>query len=147
MHHAIASGSFERAAHLVQQMGWSVFARGELTTVLGWIAALPDEVVRSHPDLHVLQAWAMAKSGRLEDVEPSLQAVAPHELQGEVAAVRAYVAGVRGDLPRAVALAERALAQLPEENDFLRAIVVQNLGTAYHWRGDSMAASRSLTRR
>ena len=46
----------------------------------------------------------MAKSGRLEDVESSLQAVAPHQPRGEVAAVRAYVAGVRGRLPRAVEL-------------------------------------------
>ena len=145
VHHAIASSSFERAAYLVQQMGWSIFTRGELTTVLGWIAALPDGVVRSHPELHVLQAWAMAKSGRLEDVESSLQAVAPHELRGEVAAVHAYVAGVRGQLPRAVELAEQALEQLPEENRLLRAIVAQNLGTAYHWSGDSTAASRSLT--
>ena len=60
--------------------------------------------MRSHPELHVLQAWAMAKSGRLEDVESSLQAVAPHQPRGEVAAVRAYVAGVRGRLPRAVEL-------------------------------------------
>jgi hypothetical protein len=40
-------------------------------------------------------------------------------------AVRAYLAGVRRDLPRAVELAQQAMQHLPEENLLLRAIVEQ----------------------
>jgi LuxR family maltose regulon positive regulatory protein len=144
--HALTSGYFERAACLIQQTGWATFTRGEMTTILGWIAALPDDFVRSRPQLGVLHAWAMAKSGHLDGVEPCLQGIDPHGLQGEVAAVRAYVAGVRGDLSRAVELAQQALEHLPEENLFLRAIVTQNLGVAYHWSGDSAAAVQTLTK-
>jgi LuxR family maltose regulon positive regulatory protein len=144
--HALTAGDLERAAHLIEQTGWATFTRGEMTTIRGWIAALPDDFVRSRPQLGVLHAWAMAKSGRLEDVESCLEGINSDLLRGEVAAVRAYVAGVRGDLPRAVTLAQQALEQLPEEDLFLRAIVTQNLGVAYHWSGDSAAAVRTLTR-
>ncbi|MGC9468744.1 MAG: LuxR C-terminal-related transcriptional regulator [Anaerolineae bacterium] len=142
--HAISSGNFEHSGHLMQELGWSIFTRGELTTVLAWVAALPEEIVHARPDLCVLQAWALAKSGQLDRVEPCLQALSPDERQGEVAAVRAYVAGVKGQLPLAVELSRHASDCLPEESYGLRAIVAQNLGTAYHWRGDATAASQSL---
>jgi len=142
---ALASGDFERSARLIEQAGWASFTRGEMTTILDWMAALPHELVRSRPHLSFLQAWALAKSGRLDAVELSLRDVDPQHYQGEATAVRAYVAGVRGDLTRAVQLAQEALKRLPEENLLLRAIVVQNLGVAYHWSGKSAAAVRSLT--
>jgi len=144
--HALTAGDLERAARLIEQTGWATFTRGEMTTILEWIGALPDDFVRSRPQLGVLHAWAMAKSGRLEGVESCLEGIHSDRLRGEVAAVRAYVAGVRGDLPRAVALAQQALEHLPEEDLFLRAIVTQNLGVAYHWSGDSAAAVRTLSK-
>jgi len=144
--HALTSGDVERAAHLIQHAGWATFTRGEMTTILGWVAALPEDLVRSRPRIRVLNAWAMAKSGHLEGVEASLEDIDACQFQGEVAAVRAYLAGVRRDLPRAVELSHQALHHLPEENLLLRAIVAQNLGVAYYWGGDSAAAVRTLTR-
>ncbi|MGD1993579.1 MAG: hypothetical protein PVI59_10325, partial [Anaerolineae bacterium] len=144
--HALSAGDYERTADLIERAGWATFTRGEMTTILGWISALPERLIRSRPKLSVLNAWAMAKSGHLEDVEACLADIDPHQLPGEVAAVRAYVAGVHGDLSRAVELARHALDHLPEENLLLRAIVAQNLGVAYHWSGDSAAAVRTLTR-
>jgi len=144
--HALSAGDFERAADLIEQAGWVTFTRGEMTTILGWVAALPEDLVRSRPYIRVLNAWAMAKSGHLGGVEASLEDIDACQFQGEVAAVRAYLAGVRRDLPRAVELAHQAMHHLPEENLLLRAIVAQNLGVAYHWSGDSAAAVRTLTR-
>jgi LuxR family maltose regulon positive regulatory protein len=143
--HALTSGDFERAAYLIQQIGWVTFTRGEMATILEWIAAFPGGFVRSHSQLSVLHAWAMAKSGRLGSVEPCLKDIATHGLEGEVAAVRAYVAGVRGDVSRAVELAQDALEHLPKENLGLRAIVTQNLGVAYYWSGAPAAATQTLT--
>jgi len=143
--HALTAKDFERSARLIQEAGWASFTRGEMTTILDWTAALPDDVVRSRPELSCLHAWALAKSGRLDDVEACLRDVDPHRFRGEVTAVRAYVAGVRGDLSRAVELSHQALDNLPKENLLVRAIVAQNLGVAYHWSGDSAAAVRNLT--
>jgi LuxR family maltose regulon positive regulatory protein len=150
--HALASGDFAWAIALILEVGWATFTRGEMTTVLDWIAALPDHLVREHPQVGILRAWALAKSGQLERVELVLETVQAGARQaeadavpGEVAAVRAYVAGVRGDFARAAELAQRAFARLPEEDVFLRAIVAQNLGVAYHWNGDSRRASQTLS--
>jgi LuxR family maltose regulon positive regulatory protein len=143
--HALTCGDFERAAYLIQEAGWATFTRGEMTTILGWIAVLPHHIVRANPQLSVLHAWAMAKSGDLDGAERILRELDGDGFRGEVNAVRAYVAGVRGDLTQAVALSHRALALLPAENLVVRAIVAQNLGVAYHWGGDPAAAIRALT--
>jgi LuxR family maltose regulon positive regulatory protein len=87
----------------------------------------------------------MAKSGDLDGAERSLREFDGDSFRGEVTAVQAYVAGVRGDLTQTVALSQRALALLPAENLVVRAIVAQNLGVAYHWSGDPAAAIRALT--
>jgi len=141
--HALTCGDFERAAHLIQEAGWAIFTRGEMTTILGWIALLPHHIVRANPRLSILHAWAMAKSGDLDGAERSLREFG--DSFGEVTAVRAYVAGVRGDLPQAVKLSQRALALLPAEDLVVRAIVAQNLGVAYYWSGDPAAAIQALT--
>jgi LuxR family maltose regulon positive regulatory protein len=143
--HALTCGDFERAADLIQEAGWATFTRGEMTTILGWIAVLPHHIVRANPQLGVLHAWAMAKSGDLDGAERSLREFEGDGLRDEVTAVRAYVAGVQGDLTQAVALSQRALALLPTENLVVRAIVAQNLGVAYHWGGNPAAAIRALT--
>jgi LuxR family maltose regulon positive regulatory protein len=143
--HALTCGDFERAAHLIEEAGWATFTRGEMTTILGWIAVLPHHIVRANPKLGVLHAWAMAKSGDLDGAERSLQEFDGDSFRGEATAVRAYIAGVRGDLSQAVELSQRALALLPAENLVVRAIVTQNLGVAYHWSGDPAAAIRALT--
>ena len=143
--HALTCGDFGRAACLIQEAGWATFTRGEMATILGWIAVLPHHIVRANPQLSILHAWAMAKSGDLEGAERSLREFDGDGFRGEVTAVQAYVAGVRGDLTQAVELSQRALALLPAENLVVRAIVAQNLGVAYHWSGDPAAAIRALS--
>jgi LuxR family maltose regulon positive regulatory protein len=143
--HALTSGDLERAAGLIQQTGWATFTRGEMATILHWMDDLPDEFVRSQPRLSILRAWAMAKSGQMEEVEPCLRGVDLSRLPGEASAVRAYVAGVRGDLNRAIQLSEQALKDLPADDLVVRAIVAQNLGVAHHWSGNPAAASRILS--
>jgi LuxR family maltose regulon positive regulatory protein len=144
--HALAAKDFDRSASLIEQTGWATFTRGEMRTILEWIATLRDDFVRSRPRLSVLNAWATAKSGHLDGVKACLEGVDLDQVPGQAAAVRAYVAGVRGDLSRAVELAQQALDDLPEGNLFLRAIVTQNLGVAYYWRGAPAPAIQTLTK-
>lgn len=146
MTHALKAKDFERAAEQIEEFGWATFTRGEMSTVIRWINALPQKYLKTHPRLNVLYAWAMAKSGRLEEAETCIQGVDHETMLGEVAAVRAYLAGVRGHLPQSVVLAKVALADLSEENFSMRAIVNQNLGVAYHWSGDPIAAIKTLTK-
>jgi LuxR family maltose regulon positive regulatory protein len=143
--HAIAAGDLSQAANLVERVAWETLAQGEMLTLLRWLDALPRDLVRALPGLCVLNAWALALTGKFDGVEPCLLGIDPGQVEGEVAAVRAYVADVHQDLQQAIAYAHKALELLPEENLFLRSIVALIVGTgAYRTGGDPQAASRAL---
>jgi LuxR family maltose regulon positive regulatory protein len=142
--HALAAEDLERAAGLIEWAAWPILMRGEMTTVLGWLGALPPDFLRSRPQLGILQAWALAFAGEVDRVEPCLQDLEAQQVQGDVIAVRAYVATVRGDVSRAIELAHLALERLPGEKWFSRGIVALSLGLAYQTSGELAAASRAL---
>jgi LuxR family maltose regulon positive regulatory protein len=60
-----------------------------------------------------------------------------------VAAIRASIASVYGDLPRTVALSRQALGGLPEDALVWRGNTLAQLGVAYALNGDTEAASRT----
>jgi LuxR family maltose regulon positive regulatory protein len=142
--HTLASGSQERAADLIEWTAWTVLIRGEMITLLGWLDALPADLLRSRPQLGVLRAWALAFTGRLEEFESQLHEVDIRQVHGDVVAVRAHVAALRGDVPGTIELAHQALEQLPEQKWFSRGLVALSLGIAYWRSGDLAAASRAL---
>jgi len=144
VNHALAAGDYERAAHLIERIGWSILARCEMVTLLDWLAVLPQDFVHSRPQLVVLYAWALAITGQWDGVESCLSGIDPEPVQGQIAAVRAYVAGVRGDVPRTIELAQQALDQLSDKDLFLRSRVILSLGIAYASSGKPIDASRAL---
>ena len=48
--------------------------RGEAATIRRWLSVLPGEVIRSRPRLLLVRAHMAATSGRIEAVEPLLDA-------------------------------------------------------------------------
>jgi LuxR family maltose regulon positive regulatory protein len=115
-----------------------------MRTLQGWLDVLPQEVLQSRPRLGIAHAWALAVSGQWEAVESCLADVDIQQVQGETAAIRAYVAIRQGDVTRTIELGLQALEQLPEEDMFLRAVVAIDLGVAYSSKGDPAAAERAL---
>ena len=90
-----------------------------------------------------------AATARLDAAEQSVQGIGDakqiRDLQGQIAAVRGNLARLTGDLPRAVALAEQALAFLPE-NGFLRVIAQLNAAYAYLVHSDvTLKVERQVT--
>ena len=71
--HALAAGDIQRVACLVEGNALATIYHGELTTLLGWLDALPQEVVHSRPWLCVAHAWILAVTGQFDAVEPLLQ--------------------------------------------------------------------------
>ena len=64
--HALAAEDFERAARLVE-LAWRDMDRSfQSATWLGWVKALPDELVRARPVLSAEYAWALLDGGELE---------------------------------------------------------------------------------
>ena len=74
--HAAAAGETLWAARIIEQHFDMVYnIRGEAATIHRWLSVLPAEVVRSRPRLLLAQAIMAATGGRLEVVEPLLDAV------------------------------------------------------------------------
>ncbi len=73
IHHALAAADFAQAARLVEQAFNSLVRRGEIATLQRWVAALPDELVRSRVEVAVLQGWLLFVSGKHEAAEQHLQ--------------------------------------------------------------------------
>ena len=153
--HALAAGDFERAAQLVVRYQWGMVARGERATVLGWLRALPGEMVRARPRLCLSAAWGLMAAMELDAVEPRLRdaeravgalprADRDPALLGEIATIRATVNSLRGDVPESIEQARDALELLPEEGLFLRGIVANVLGTGYEASGETAAAGRAF---
>jgi LuxR family maltose regulon positive regulatory protein len=143
--HALASGNLERAADLIEWTAWTTLARGEIGTLRSWLDRLPSELTRSRPQLGVLYAWALAYGGDLERIEPHLQSVDVQQVPGEVAALRAYVASLHDELPRATELAHQVFEYLPERKWYSRGIAAVILGMAPLSSGDPAAAIQTLT--
>jgi len=71
--YALAAYDIERVVRLVAGNALAMIYHGELRTLVGFLDALPDEVVRSRPWLCVAYAWTLAYVGKFDAVEPLLQ--------------------------------------------------------------------------
>lgn len=166
--HALRAEDFERAAHLIEEHVDAIWQRGEHTKLRRWLAGLPVELVFSKPHLCILHAWDLFTSGQQDAAERSLQTAeqaldpgadrAPEtspierdqppgsdrmKIQGRAAAIRAFLASYRGDVPGIIQYARQALEYLPEQDLTWRSTATIALGDAYSFNGDTVAAYRA----
>jgi LuxR family maltose regulon positive regulatory protein len=169
--HALAAEDFERAAGLVE-LAWPAMHQSyQSTTWLGWVKALPNDLVRARPVLCVGYAWMLLDTGELEASEsrlrdaerwlditadmserpevPSTRMVVVDEEQFRslpvtIAIARTYYAQALGDVPSTVKYARRALDLLPEGDHLRHVQVASLLGLAYWASGDLKAAHQSF---
>jgi LuxR family maltose regulon positive regulatory protein len=151
--HALAAPDYDRAAQLIERLGEDLWERGEPTTLLGWLDALPDEQVISRPSLCNFHAWTLYMNGQNEAAESRLQAaeqaLALSELEdveqiGRVAAIRAAIASRQGDVPGIFEFSHKALQYLPEESLLWRTITMMAFGFAQDLGGDTVAAHQTF---
>jgi len=71
--HALAAKDFESAADLIERAVPALSSSRQEAAVLGWLRALPDELITYRPVLSVHYAWALLTSGLLEGVEVRLR--------------------------------------------------------------------------
>jgi LuxR family maltose regulon positive regulatory protein len=147
--HALSAEDVERAARLVGEAAEPTMLRSEFATLLGWVEALPEDLVRARPRLGVYQALALVMGGRpLDRAQSRLQDVvaadADGSVAGEVTAFRALIAAYRGKRERSARLSEQALELLPEESLFFRSFIAGFLGLAYLYSGDVEPATRAF---
>lgn len=149
MRHALAGEDIDRVIALLEKNVLGIAYAGELGTLLAWMRSLPAGVVRSRPLLCVAYGWAYAHAGRRKMAEHYVQdaeaAIVPDSttnsyVTGQIAAVRAYVAALDGQMAHAVDLAQQALSNL-EEGDPAHGFTQLLLASALGWGGKLREAS------
>jgi LuxR family maltose regulon positive regulatory protein len=160
--HALEACDFARAADLVELAVPEMRRSRQEATVLGWLRALPDELLQVRPVLSVAYAWALLASGELEGVETRLWdaerwldttadrsemvVVGDEEyrrLPAAIAVYRAVHAQARGDVADTMNYARRALDLTPEDDHLVRRAAAALLGLASWASGDLEAAHRT----
>ena len=174
IHHALAARAFERAASLIERVWPTMRRRQQEPTVLGWIKALPDSIIRNRPVLSVAYALVLLNGGQLDAVEARLQdaerwlgeggkitasdkspAASATErivvdekqfraLPATIANTRAYWSQAIGDVASTVTYAQQALDLLPADEEYERGTTAALLGLAYWSNGKLEAAYRSF---
>ena len=163
IHHALAAQAFERAASLIEQI-WPIMRRRQQEpTVLSWIKALPNLMIRDRPVLSVAYALALLHNGQLDAVESRLQDAERsldeggaeqivvdekqfNALPATIANTRAYRSQAMGDISGTVTYAQQALALLPTDAAYERGTTAALLGLAYWSSGKLEAAYRSFAK-
>src|SRR6266851_6650318 len=153
--HALAAPDVELAARLIDQYSMAVVGRGQYYTLLGWLEALPESLVRAHARLSLLYAVALratnqveAVEARLQDAERCIQAGMQGSqtrfIAGWVTSVRASLALSSGDLARCVTLTRQALELIPETMAMVREVSKVQMTYEYLVSGDATPASERL---
>jgi LuxR family maltose regulon positive regulatory protein len=163
--HALAARDFDRAAYLMELAVPAIRRDRQETTLLGWLRALPDDVVRRSPVLSVFYGYMLMVSGdldavspRLDDAERALAAVpdgpAPRWAETEelstlpatIAVYRASLAQARGDVAGTAEHARHALDLAGPADHLARGGAAGFLGLAAWAQGDVPSAVETFTR-
>ncbi len=150
--HALAVPDPELAARLIEPIAPLVATQGQLSTVLGWLNALPEALVRTRPFLRVYHSGLLKFTNQLEAAEQLLQQVErgvqeiPAEqartISGWVLGNRAAISLFSGNIALAISLARQALALLPEADVIHRAGALATTIRAYLVSGDVTPATQ-----
>ena len=166
--HSFAAGDADQAANLIEAQCKELIGRGELTTLMRWIEALPEEVIKARPQLGLARAWAMIMRQPLAFRDTADQHIAliaeglgitPQELLsalaeadpdglrrallGEFAMLQAFV-GREASADQAIILFKAALKALPENEQLLRGFTLAGLASTYARAGSIKLAEEAF---
>lgn len=155
--HILAVGNANQAVQIVEEIAEEIWMGGEMIRLLGWLEALPEDLLSAHPRLCIFHAWILNILGdydgtraRLRAADAALQGSAPGApdsqalTRGMLAATRAIVTLMAGEAASAIELSQQALETLPPENWIWRSVVIRNLGNAYLLSDQTALASQHL---
>jgi LuxR family maltose regulon positive regulatory protein len=129
--HAFKTRDWEFAAAFVEQHSFTLLLHSELSTMYEWCSAFPEEVMRRHPMLCILECWALVfgfrrqnrerveeRLGQAEKVIAGLEdRQMAHDLHEHAAVVRSFLAMApdpTADPREQIALAQNMLGAFSE---------------------------------
>lgn len=132
--HALAAGQDLKAARWVESCADDLIRRSALRTVICWLGRLPEHVIRASVRLRLAQAWAYSLGLQPVDAARTLSMLqhdlsngtlsAPddEELNREILAVRAIIAGLTDDSLASLKLGRAVLSLRPEAGSWVEHI-------------------------
>jgi LuxR family maltose regulon positive regulatory protein len=138
----LAEKDFDRAMELIENHTQSTLMRSEFATVLRWIEALPEELVCTRPLLCVYHALGLLMAGapmnRIQArVDAAVRSGSSDSVAGQLAAFRAFLAAIQGDIEESLRQSHLAMELLPEEEQFFRSAISRVLANVtYASSGD-----------
>lgn len=155
VNHALAAQEFERSAELIERAIDTIWQRVGITTLTGWMEAIPDTVRRARPALCLEYARLLAEASQnvasqkhLREVELELDVNVPineqvaASLHGKVAAIGAHLATLRNDFVQAIELSHQAQELISSEDSHWLGFVALNLAGNYRFTSQWEEASQ-----
>jgi LuxR family maltose regulon positive regulatory protein len=147
--YALKASDWELAATLINDCIVPMLRSGELMTLIGWLKALPDDVIFTRPELCQNYGWVLTLTGQLDTADVYLlqaEKIARDDetLLGPILVARAYHLRVSGNVSQAIDYAHRALSILPQSDALSRGLAALTLGLS-HWNlGDYQESERAF---
>jgi len=153
--HALEARDFVRVNDLVSGNSLVIIEHTELVDVLRHFEEIADSLIFSKPWLGLAYAWVKAYADPsagmdriLQKIEQGLTSienpVERQRLTNHLAAIRAYVAWVKGDADEALVYAQTVLKTLPEDDWPTRAHLLNIEGLALQYTGNLRLANQSF---
>ncbi|HET9911453.1 MAG TPA: LuxR C-terminal-related transcriptional regulator [Anaerolineales bacterium] len=155
IHHASMASDDERVERLILQDYMDLVSRGEMASLRFWKGRLSKELVYSRPRLCIYEAYSHSWFGELDQADVLLEIAEKHirsdlsapdayTMLAQLTYVRSRLAGMRGDLPRAIESNLAAREYLPITNLALQLDLGITLGYLYFLHGDYVNAKQFL---
>jgi LuxR family maltose regulon positive regulatory protein len=154
--HAIAAGDTGHAISLMGRCAMALVTKGDLLTLLGWQRQFPAQLMRGQVKITLAIAWGMALAMRFDEALAMLDEIerdagagvdagadpavdeAAGTIRWECQAIRAVVAGLQDDAPRALALAQACLEH--RSTDIWTTNIASNIVRFGHWKAGNLGA-------
>ena len=132
---------------LLGQLAIDLIKNGELQTLLGWLNALPEQVVDNNPNLASYKALSLLMTSQINQAQDyvakasrTFQGQTKNTGYGRLLAIQAWFSSVAGE-HQTGDLAKAALAQLDESDLFFRVLTLIALGDHYAWSANLPAST------
>ncbi len=149
--HSLAAQDIPDAGQLILQAADFSLRNGAFFTLDRWLNALPDDFVRSHPELSIYKGWVAFMLGGADvansyarSAEAQITGNAPPATRGKLLSLKACLA-ITGDAD-GIELAKEAIPYLDETDTFFGGMALLVLGEAQNYMGDTTGAVETLQR-